>query len=197
MTEERKILKRRNPKNQGGRPRIEDIEELTPEMEEVAQLIRAGFNMDEVTQKMRFTTEKTQRILKNKWVKQRVRHLYGNRLDLVASTRDRLWDCAAESQMRMMKEDNLESKYVDDILKRYDPYERSEKLTKDEKQLVDSKRGLSNVQIVGSSSSQQEDTPQGSIFKKRIIGKEDHEKKLAIPAEDDNKNDPEDVGPSE
>ena len=137
MAEEEVTLRRRNPKNLGGRPRLEDIEELTPEMEEICQLVRAGFIATEIADRLKITTEKVGRVLDNPRARVRVRKLLGDRLTEIALSRDRLFDAAVESAIRQLQNDRLPITELADILKRYDPYERLDSfLTKDEQRLL-------------------------------------------------------------
>ena len=140
MTEETSILRRRNPKNQGGRPRFEDIEELTPEMEEICQLRRAGFIPTEIAERLKCSTEKIERIIDNPRVKARIQLLFGDRLSQIALGRDEMWDAVKRSVIRQANADTLPLSELSDILKRYDPYERLEALTKNENRLLQGKK---------------------------------------------------------
>ena len=140
MADEEPTLRRRNPKNQGGRPRFEDIEELTPEMEEICQLRRAGFIPTEIAERLRCSTEKVARILDNPRVKARIQLLFGDRLSQIALGRDEMWDAVKRSVIRQANNDTLPLSELSDILKRYDPYERLEALTKNENRLLQGKK---------------------------------------------------------
>ena len=131
--------RRRHPRNLGGRPRLEEIDYFTPEMEEIAQFTRAGFTLVETAEKLRCTTERVEKLLKNPLVKARVQRLYGDRLTHVALERDRLWDAVVASTVRLLADDRLPPTQMEDLLKRLDPYERLDKmLTDDERRLLGS-----------------------------------------------------------
>ena len=133
-------LRRRNPRSQGGRPRLEEIDYFTPEMEEIAQFTRAGFTIIEIAEKLKCTTERIEKLLKNPLVKARVQRLYGDRLTHVALEGDRLWDAVIASTVRLLADDHLPPTQMEDLLKRLDPYERLDKmLTNDEQRLLKDK----------------------------------------------------------
>jgi len=154
-------LRRRNPKNLGGRPRLEEIEYLTPEMEEMAQLTRAGFANDEIADRLKCTTEKVSRVLANPLVKARVKKLTGNRIDEISHMRDRLWDAVVASAIRMAGKDELPVSQMEDILKRLDPFERLTIMTENERKLMANKKD--GQQLLGSHTP--EDPKETTIFK--------------------------------
>ena len=154
-------LRRRNPKNQGGRPRLEEIEYLTPEMEEIAQLSRAGFSNDEIADRLKCSTEKVTRVLANPLVKARIKKLLGERIDEIAFKRDRLWDAVVDSVIRLASKDQLPVSQMEDILKRLDPFERLMIMTENERKLVAAKKG----QPLLGSNQEQSDRQETTIFK--------------------------------
>jgi hypothetical protein len=164
MMEKEIPLKRRNPKNQGGRPRIEDITDLTTEMEEVAQLFRSGESIPVIAEKLGTTTEKVERTLKNQLVKNRINVLLGDRLYAVAIGRDRLFDAVLESAIRLARQDKLPISEMHDILVRLDMYERAQLLTENEKKLIDGKKQIGGGKIVGSSYPEDNQPKKKSIF---------------------------------
>ena len=163
-------LKRRNPKNLGGRPTLEEVDYLTPEYEDVAQFTRAGFTSSEIADEMKCSTERITRILQNPLVQARVKRLQGDRLVQIALSRDRLWDAAVESAIRQLHGDELPVSELADILQRYDPYHRIEMMiTKEEKRLLVDARKSGKGHLLGSgrqtaSGDEVEDVEEGTIF---------------------------------
>lgn len=123
MTEKERPKLKKRP-NKGGRPRIEDVTEFTPEMEDVAHLIWAGFTDPEISDRLGCSTEKVARWRKNERIRNRVARLSGDFLTEVGLQRQRLWLAGIEDMIKRAKEGKLSVKELDDILVRYDPYER-------------------------------------------------------------------------
>jgi hypothetical protein len=144
-------LKRRTRPNLGGRPRLEDIAYLTPEMEEIAWCMRHGFTDAEIADKRECSLERIDRLKQNPALVARVKNLYGNELDTIAQLRFRMWVSAAEMAIRLQASDLSPDKDLQEMLKRYDPYERLMILTDAEKKLQEGKKpALPGEHTVGS-----------------------------------------------
>ena len=104
--------------NKGGRPAIEDSTKLTPEMEDVAQYVRAGFKEDEIAGKLKTTTERIKRMLNAPILKRRIENLFGDKFNRWAGLSDRLYEVVLQSLIDDTKNGKLGEKTRIDLLKR-------------------------------------------------------------------------------
>ena len=132
-------LNRRPKPNLGGRPRLEEIAHLTPEMEEIAQKVRAGYTAAEIADDRGCPLDRVEKLLANPVCEARIKKLFGDRLNEITLARDRLFDEGVASAIRLMRTDELPPQYLDFILRRYDPFERLMNRDENEKKLVDDK----------------------------------------------------------
>jgi len=127
------VLRRRPSANKGGRPRLEEIGILTPEMEDIAQRVRAGYTPEEIAEELKCGTDRVMRLIQNPLTSARIQHLLGDRLQEIARARDRLFDAVIESTIRMLQKDVFPPTLMEKLVERLDPYER---VMKDENPLT-------------------------------------------------------------
>jgi hypothetical protein len=162
--EEKNVLKRRNPANKGlgGRPPLEEVTEVTPDMESVAQLNAIGHTVAEIAETLNWTTERVSRHLKLPLVQNRVKLLLGDPLVEIGFKRRRILTAADDSLIRKANRDELSEGKLLEIHRMLDPYERQKEMTPDDKRLSKEKMQLPEGSMVVGSNERK-----GSIFESK------------------------------
>lgn len=154
MVEEKEKIKRRQLKISSptaGRPPIEELMEVTADMENVAHLVATGNTATEIAEILKWTTEKTLRYIKLPLVVNRIKLLLGDPLIDTQFKRRRLEVGIKDSLIRKANADLLSEGTLLQLHKMLDPYERMEILTNDEKRLLKDKKQLTEGDsVVGS-----------------------------------------------
>ncbi len=152
MVERRK--RRPMADNQAGRPPLEELTEISPDMESVAQLTAAGHNATEIAEIMKWTTEKTIRHIKLSLVQARITLLLSDPLEELDHKRRHTRTAVYDSLIKKANNGELSEKTMLLLLRMTDPYERMDQMPAEQKRLTESKPTLEEGEsIVGSNKS--------------------------------------------
>ena len=128
----RRVIKTVDKEVLTGRPKLQDSNILTPEMENVAQLSRAGYEPEYIAQELDISLDKVMMyLIDTAIVRNRIRELFGDNLKRFSNLRDSLFEWtmryALKEIMQSMRTDDATKKValerVDKWMQRYDPFE--------------------------------------------------------------------------
>lgn len=128
----RRVIKTVDKESFIGRPKLQDSNVLTPEMENVAQLSRAGYEPEHIAQELDIPLDKVMMyLIDTAIVRNRIRELFGDNLKRFSNLRDSLFEWtmryALKEIMQSMRTDDVSKKValerVDKWMQRYDPFE--------------------------------------------------------------------------
>ena len=164
MAEKDEKQKRKKP----GRPLLRDQLSLTPEMEEFANHLRAGFTPEEASERMDMPLDKALQLAQNQMVQNRVKVMLGDKMHEWAMMRDQLYETCLKTADRLIREGKVPWKFLFDMIDRMEEsFGIFKKTVKEEKTKSTSTKELAGDEglLLGD----------GSIFRAKQVESYEHE----------------------
>jgi len=119
--DENNLTEKGSKRGIGGRPRLQDQATLTPEMEEIAQLVFEGFSPGEIAEKLRVDSIKVLTLLQESVVLQaRIKNKFGDKRELWTKMRYELFETIITMMTKLIKEGKVPWKYLYDMKSDFD-----------------------------------------------------------------------------